>query len=407
MTEFIRTIVPGVWEDALTGEEGSGRIRTELVNESGGVDVQNPLPTDGDSVYCKDVWQDESIVTDWVDRDGAGVGVACIPFTNLHTRIENTSSSNPKILRIHFNRTVAAHQVGFGCFDGGDFSNVTISLLGSGGALRSVVDDSANNTKYTSRNYPFQPELFNAIHIEFATADDVCLSNITIQKSVNVSAQIQGLRADNTIGTVSVTNGNNLKVSLEELESQISVNGNTQLRTTLYDTGGIPASVDDSTESLQVIDYAHHEVHSGSHYNICNYQRGNGINDLIEFTVTTPDTTKWGHLTFSVYSGQGATIDIYEGTNTIVGGTTITPRNNNRNSLNTSVMTVLKDPTSLVDGVFAAGYLAGAGRDAGFASRENEYILKQNESYLFRITSLANTNDISWCFEWYEHTDKN
>lgn len=31
--------------------------------------------------------------------------------------------------------------------------------------------------------------------------------------------------------------------------------------------------------------------------------------------------------------------------------------------------------------------------------------IETNQTYLVRITSLANSNDISWCVDWYEHTN--
>lgn len=37
---------------------------------------------------------------------------------------------------------------------------------------------------------------------------------------------------------------------------------------------------------------------------------------------------------------------------------------------------------------------------------ENEVILKQNTTYLFRFTSTANSNAITFCGEWYEHVSK-
>ena len=193
--------------------------KIHYLNRGNQNNVQYPKPVDGDSVYAKDIWLNESDSTDWSDIDNAGIDPILIPITNLHTRIQNTTSDNPKTILFHFNRTVAAHQVGLGCTGGGNFSNVKIVLLGSGGVERTVVDDSANDTKYTSRNYPFEPQLFNAVKLEFYTTDTVTFSNFTIQKSRNVSAQIQGLKADGTLDTVSLTNGANLKVSLEEFET--------------------------------------------------------------------------------------------------------------------------------------------------------------------------------------------
>ena len=85
------------------------------------------------------------------------------------------------------------------------------------------------------------------------------------------------------------------------------------------------------------------------------------------------------------------------------GGTAVTPLNNNRNSLNTSVATIIKDPTSVTTGTKISGYLAGSNRNSGVNSREKEIILKQNTVYLFKFTSTSNSNTITFCGEWYEH----
>jgi hypothetical protein len=101
------------------------------------------------------------------------------------------------------------------------------------------------------------------------------------------------------------------------------------------------------------------------------------------------------------------TIELYEGSTAIVGGTPVIPRNNERESITVSGMTVLRDPTSITAGFRADGFLAGAGRTAGFAERGRENVLARNTSYLFRMTGLSNSNNVSWCFDWYEHTSSN
>ena len=165
--------------------------------------------------------------------------------------------------------------------------------------------------------------------------------------------------------------------------------------------------IDRSTNSLQTVMYEHHEIHSGSHYNYCDYALGQGSGTTIEFVMTTPNTTEAPHLTFSASGTDGITVELFEGTTGIVGGTAITPRNNNRNSGNTSNITLVKDPSSIAsDGVRASGFVGGGTRVAGNVARSNEIILGQNLIYLVRLTSLANSNDIGWCAEWYEHTPK-
>lgn len=379
------------------------------------VDVQYPLPTDSDSVYAKDVWEGASVTTGWVEFGSTtGLDPSIIPFTNLHTVIKYSGADNPKVLLIHFNRTVSLSQVSLGAHTG-DFSNVKLELLGSALAVRDTVDLSGDSTKLTSLRIPFEPQLTNAIRLSFYTADDVSLSNITIQKTIVVAAQIQGIKPDGTLTAINATAGGNLKVSLEELENQISVNGNSQLRTTLYDELGIPASVDDSTETLQVIDYEHHEIHSGSHYEITEYV-DLPISNVRDLQIVTPNTTKWGHLILAITCESETEWFLYEGVTINTPGTLHTAYNNNRNSLNTADITVAYiDNTSVANAnadtdpaasTTLKNCIIGAGRDGGFAARRQEIILKQNTSYSVRF--VANTAGyVCYDLEWYEHIDKN
>lgn len=144
------------------------------------VDLQNPLPTDSDSVYIKDIDFTKSDFTDWT---GDNEAVFQSPFS---TSITNATADNPKEIIIAFHRTVNATQIGLGENNGGNFSNVKILLLGSAGAERSIYDASDSDVKKTSLNAVFGDELFNSIKIQFHTADEVSLSNITIQKAAYV-----------------------------------------------------------------------------------------------------------------------------------------------------------------------------------------------------------------------------
>jgi len=180
------------------------------------VGTQHGMPTDSFSVFSHNIWEDQSDATDWVDIDEGvlpGHSLITIPFTNLLTRIRNSTTDNPKVLVIHFNRTVNAQQIGMGCSGGGDFSNVKFVLLGSGGVTRTLLDNSANNTKYTSKNYEFHPQLFNAIRLEFHTTDTVTVSNITIQKAIITESQIKAQQPDGVLVSIGATESGNLKIS--------------------------------------------------------------------------------------------------------------------------------------------------------------------------------------------------
>ena len=165
--------------------------------------------------------------------------------------------------------------------------------------------------------------------------------------------------------------------------------------------------IDPSTNSIQVVDYEHHEIHGGDHYFYCDYALNQSGSAVIDFIFVSPDTDKNPHLTFSMGASEGATMELYKGASGITGGTSITPVNNNGNSANTSAVVLTKDPSAITsDGTRAAGYVAGGGRTAGAVSRSNEIVLDRNATYLVRISSLATSNDIGWRAEWYEHTAK-
>jgi len=170
--------------------------------------------------------------------------------------------------------------------------------------------------------------------------------------------------------------------------------------------------IDGVSDALCVLDYEHCEVHEGNHYFISGFEAEN-VDGTIIFTVTTPNTTKWAHMTFQITSNKAFTFQVYEGAGTISGGSTATPINNNRNSDNTSILTIKKDPTvgsagTLIDsykiGNSAGGSLADFG---GITSRDRELILKQDETYQFKITSNDDSATISYIGEWYEHTNAN
>jgi len=172
-----------------------------------GSDVQHPTVGDASSIYSQDIDWDNSDFTDWV---GDPEQLFKNPFS---TSIVNNTSNNPKQIILAFKRTGNALQIGFGENNGGDFSNLKVSLLGSGGATRGIYDDSTDNTLRTSRNAIFENELYNSLLIEFHTSSIVSLSNITIQKSKYNTTQIQGKDDNGSFHIVKTTPNGYLAIS--------------------------------------------------------------------------------------------------------------------------------------------------------------------------------------------------
>ena len=183
---------------------------TKIETNGKEVDVNNPLPDDGDSVYSKDVWKEFSTNVNFT-------GTVTDLFDDLHSQMINNSSDPIKTLFIHFNRTIISNSIGLGSAVSGDFSNVKIDIINSGGVATTVVDESGINNKETSKQYPLPITAgFNAIKITFNTTDTITLSNCVILKAIGVVARLQARKPDNTITDINATTGGNLKVSIEE-----------------------------------------------------------------------------------------------------------------------------------------------------------------------------------------------
>lgn len=182
-----------------------------------------------------------------------------------------------------------------------------------------------------------------------------------------------------------------------------------------------PAKNDRATDCIAIVDYEHHEIHDGSHFfNVRHVDVP--ANDILDIRFTTPDTTKWLHMTYQFETEAEYIADLYEGVTIVNPGTALTAINNDRNSTNTSgltlfdyivnvdvananVDTVIASATLLLDvHTGTSGFLTSSG---GSAKRENEIILKQNTSYSFRFANQSGTTEyVAWAFKWYEHTNK-
>ena len=149
------------------------------------VDVQYPIPTDWDSIYEKDI--NKTVSTSWTFTGNIE------DLFNNYTLIEalvDTSATNPKTFTVQFKRPVTT--TAFWIWSGtSNFSNVKLQFTDLSWTVRRTVDDSANNTKYTTNIYQFAPTSFAAIIVEFHTADTVKLNWALINKDQSVVSRLQ------------------------------------------------------------------------------------------------------------------------------------------------------------------------------------------------------------------------
>lgn len=193
--------------------------------------VQYPLPCNGDSIYDKNIDTD---VSDNGDFSGEVTGY----FNSLISISENTTTDNPKIIKVWFARTVYAHSIGLGCNDlSKNFGNsITLELLGSGEVVRKTVNSTGD---VNSRLIEFGPAAFNGFNLKFNTAADVCLSNITIQQSIQTTATIQGTTPTGDVLEANVTDDGDLSIS-DNSSGLAIAEGNVTGKTFIHKFGEAP-----------------------------------------------------------------------------------------------------------------------------------------------------------------------
>lgn len=164
------------------------------------------------------------------------------------------------------------------------------------------------------------------------------------------------------------------------------------------------------TTALKTIDYAHHEIHAGSHFFFTDYDSDVDTASPKYYRLTTPDTTKWVHLMLNLYSEGFGTWALYEDPDVNASGIAASVFNNDRNSLIEAGLAITTDPTSTDDGTLLKTWRTGSGTNSptrvGSTSRsEEELILKQNEEYFIKFTPDSDNAKTKLELEWYEHTN--
>ena len=186
---------------------------------------------------------------------------------------------------------------------------------------------------------------------------------------------------------------------------------NMQINGVEYKSGN--SGIDSSTETLQLIDCAHHEIHSGNHYYMEGFVELDNT-DAFYIKLVTPNNTKWSHFMWEITStGVLETFLDEDAAGGMTGGTSIMPINNNRNSANISEMIITGNVAACISyiarissqkfGVASVPSKATGGN----SSRDNELILKQNTVYCRSFISGSNGNIVNFRASWYEHANKN
>ena len=176
------------WLDLIYDKLGSGE-GVYLASNGETVDVQHPLPTDGDSVYAKDIDLTRSILNGFS-------GTITDLFDNSASIITELSATNPKSYTVYFKRPLTTSEITVAAGQTGNFSNMKLYLYDIAGNELLSIDNSTDNTKYTKYVFNNVPQTFIGYKIEFHTADAISVAFNYIHKSIDVQANLKMVDLD-------------------------------------------------------------------------------------------------------------------------------------------------------------------------------------------------------------------
>ena len=168
--------------------------------------------------------------------------------------------------------------------------------------------------------------------------------------------------------------------------------------------------MDKKTNHLAIVNHNEKAIHYGVFFYIEGYIELDSGDDYY-VKLVTPDSDTWPHFQWIITSSGITSTWKYEGASGgMSGGTSVSPINANRNSSNTSVMTITKDvsaPTSTGTTISTAKMGSSSGGwfsvvNGGSVDSQNEIILKQNTTYCRKFTSGSNGNVIYFKAMWGE-----
>ncbi len=170
---------------------------------------------------------------------------------------------------------------------------------------------------------------------------------------------------------------------------------------------------DGVTKAIGIIDYPHHEIHSGSAFYIEGHTT---MSDTQEFwaKLTTPDTAKEMHLTWTIAASGPTDIVFYEdAAGGMTGGSSMSPINQYRGSTKGSSakfvggLATTSTAVGTQLGNWSIGGISGRANNqniaGGAGDRKDELILKPNTTYIRGFISNSTGNTVSFRATWYEH----
>jgi hypothetical protein len=145
---------------------------------------------------------------------------------------------------------------------------------------------------------------------------------------------------------------------------------------------------------------------NGLQFSASDYDSDIDISGPKYWSIRTPNTTKYAHMVISLSASAAGILEIFENPNlgsTGAIGEALTSYNGDRNSSTAATTLVYYDAT--VSGVGASDGTKIYNEYIIDKSKDKKFILKKNEDYLVKFTSIADNNKASVGFEWVEHVN--
>ena len=160
------------------------------------------------------------------------------------------------------------------------------------------------------------------------------------------------------------------------------------------------------SKNIVTIDQEHHQVHVGKFFTVSDNDTDIDTGAPKYWRITTPNTAIRVHCVITVNVIAEALMEFFENPTITGAGTGLTAFNNDRNSATAATATTFFDTTVSNDGTKILSVRVGgnnpSGRVGGTGRTEAEFILKQNEDYIIKITPDADNDKGSIIIEWYE-----
>ena len=167
---------------------------------------------------------------------------------------------------------------------------------------------------------------------------------------------------------------------------------------------------DNTTNATTVIDYSRYKTHVGDHFKAGYQDTDMTAGDKIEIVFVTPDTSTWAHWSLQAQATGSVVVQLFEGSVLVSNGAAITRLNRNRNSLNTSKTLAYHSPTITSDGTKLSEKWVGSegwrSDISGSFASTNHFLLKQNTTYLLRLTALSSGIKGGVGGDWSEHSNE-